>query len=121
MFALQTLYFSFVIYHSYLFQKEFAGVVELNYPFLIYWDIAYFSLAFILVSIALIFLTYYKLYVPEKEHRIQNRRKLWVAFMGVLGCFFGLIIGGLIFAYAYAKLEEQTHSSEVDTEKKEIA
>lgn len=105
MFALQAVYFSFVIYRSYLFQMETASIAPLNDHLFMNWDIVYFSLVFILISIILIFVTYYKLYVPEKEVQASSRRKFWVTSLGVLGCFFGLVIGGLIFAQAYSKLD----------------
>jgi len=108
MFALQVVYFFFVIYHSYLFQNQTLGVAASNSSFLLKWDIVYISLAYILISIILIFLTYCKLYVPEKEGRATNRRKIWVASLGILGVFFGLIIGGLVFAFAYSRIEKQT-------------
>jgi hypothetical protein len=84
---------------------ETASIAPMNHYFLMDWDIVYFSLIFILISIMLIFVTYYKLYVPEKEVQVSSRRKFWVTSLGVLGCFFGLVIGGLIFARAYSKIE----------------
>lgn len=105
MFALQAVYSCFVIYRSYLFWEEAASVAPLNHHFMRDWGVVYLSLAFILISIILIFVTYYKLYVPEKKWSVPSRTKFWVASLGVLGCIFGLIIGGLIFAYAYSEID----------------
>lgn len=103
-FALQAIYLGVALYLATSLEFQFMAVAGLGQPILLWALLPLYSI-FVLVPIILIFVTYYKLYVPEKEVQVSSSRKFWVTSLGVLGCFFGLVIGGLIFARAYSKIE----------------
>jgi hypothetical protein len=103
LFALQAIYISVALYLATSFEMQFMAVAGLRQPILL-WALLPFFFIFILVPIILIFVTYCKLYAPEKNMRASSNKKFWNILLTFLGLVFGLVIGGFLFAKAYDKI-----------------
>jgi len=114
MFALQALYMSIAVYYAYSFETRFMRIAGLEQP-IVLWAMLPFFLIFTMVPIILIFVTYYKLYTPEKNVRASGNRKSWNLLLAFLGLVFGLVIGGFLFAKAYEKIKGSELTSRLST------
>lgn len=109
MFALQALYMSAALYYAYSLETQFIAAVGMEQLMSV--DASWISILLILLvsiiaPIILIFVTYHKLYTPEKNKKTSNNASSWSLVLTILGFFFGLVIGAIPFAYAYDKLKE---------------
>jgi hypothetical protein len=103
-FALQVIYMSAGLYLATSLEIQFMSIAGLSQPILL-WAIFPLYLSFIVVPIILTFVTYYALYVPEKNLRPSKNAKSWSLLLTFLGLVFGLVIGGIVFAKAHNKIK----------------
>lgn len=103
-FALQVIYMSAGLYFATSLEIQFMSIAGLSQPILL-WAILPLYLSFIIVPIILTFVTYYALYVPEKNLTPSKNAKSWSLLLTFLGLVFGLVIGGVIFAQAHSKIK----------------
>lgn len=105
-FALQAIWISVGLYYAYSTQVDFMAKVGSD---IFTWTDAVKLLwifpVFIIVPIFLIFVTYYKLYLPEKKNTTPSNASSWNLALAILGIFFGLILGVLPFVVAHGKIK----------------
>jgi len=110
MFALQAIYMSAALCYAYWLETQFISMVGSEQYTSVNWFKLSFFPIFIVVPILLMFLTYYKLYLPEKVSKPLGNRSSWNLTLTLLGLFFGLIVGALPFAVACGRIKTERES-----------
>lgn len=103
-FTLQVIYLSVALYLATSLEIQFMSIAGLSQPILL-WAVLPLYLGFIIVPIILTLVTYYALYVPEKNLRPSKNAKSWSLLMTFLGLVFGLVVAGVIFAKAHDSIK----------------